>query len=292
MSYLDRIRACNNADLNGFIPLRVAGKGVGWIRKGFAGHLAAWPEVFRVSDRAVGLNPDLDSFADRTEAVAEVTDALVEQGVIDRRHGERYPVTPGTRDEAVFLLDRASAPYFGIRAFGQHMNGFVRDGVDLKMWVARRSRTKSNFPYKLDNMVAGGLPHGMGFEENLIKECWEEASVPSRLARQARAVGVISYCAETRRGLKPDIQYCYDLELPADFEPRCNDDEVEEYYLWPLDRVADLVRESAEFKMNCDLVIIHFLMRHGYITPDHPEYLALGAGLYQWAGFEPQGDPD
>ena len=219
MSYLDRIRACNNADLNGFIPLRVAGKGVGWVRKRFAEHLAAWPDVFQVSDQAVGLNPNLDGFADRTEAVAEVTGALVEQGVIDRRHGEQYPVTPGARDEAVFQLDRASAPYFGIRAFGQHMNGFVRAGGELKMWVARRARNKSNFPYKLDNMVAGGLPHGVGFEENLIKECWEEAGIPSDLAKQARPVGVISYCAETRRGLKPDIQYCHDLELPGDFEP-------------------------------------------------------------------------
>ena len=286
MSYLDRISACNNADLNGFIPLRVTGKGVGWIRKGFAGHLTAWPGVFQVSEQAVDLNPDLDNFAGRTEAVAEVTNALVEQGVIDRRHRELYPVTPGTRDEAVFLLDRASAAYFGIRAFGQHLNGFVRDGGDLKMWVGRRARNKSNFPYKLDNMVAGGLPHGVGFQENLIKECWEEATIPADLARQARPVGVVSYCAETRRGLKPDIQYCYDLELPEDFVPRCNDDEVEEYYLWPLDKVADLVRESTEFKMNCDLVIIHFLIRHGYITPEHPEYLALGAGLYQWVGFQ------
>ncbi len=286
MSYLDRIRACNNADLNGFIPLQAVGRGVGWIRRGFAEQLAAWPEVFRVSEQAVVLNPSLDDFSDCTQAVAEVTDALVEKGVIDRRHGEMYPVTPGTRDEAVFLLDRASAPYFGIRAFGQHMNGFVRDGGDLKMWVARRSRDKTNFPYKLDNTVAGGLPHGIGLQENLVKECWEEAAIPSNLAEQAQPVGVISYCAETQRGLKPDIQYCYDLELPHDFEPRCNDDEVEEYYLWPLGKVADVVRESTEFKMNCDLVIIHFLMRHGYIAPDHPEYLALGDGLYHWVEFE------
>jgi len=287
MSYLDRIRTCNNADLKDFIPLRVTGRGVGWVREGFAEHLGAWPAVFRVSARTVELHPDLNGFTERTEAVAEVSDALVEQGVIDRRHGEQYPVTPGGRDEAFFLLDRASAPYFGIRAFGQHMNGFVRDADGLKMWVARRARNRINFPCKLDNMVAGGLPHGIGFEENLIKECWEEASIPADLARRAIPVGMISYCAETRRGLKPDVQYCYDLELPADFVPQRNDDEVEKFHLWPLERVARLVSYSTEFKMNCDLVIIHFLLRHGYITPEHPQYLELGAGLFQWAGFEP-----
>jgi isopentenyldiphosphate isomerase len=152
--------------------------------------------------------------------------------------------------------------------------------------VGRRASNKSNFPHKLDNRVAGGLPHGVGFQENLIKECWEEASIPADLAKQARPVGVIAYCAQTRRELKPDVQYCYDLELPLDFVPRCNDDEVEEYYLWSLNKVATLVSETVEFKMNCDLVIIHFLLRHGYITPEHPEYLALSAGLYQWTGFQ------
>jgi hypothetical protein len=52
-----------------------------------------------------------------------------------------------------------------------------------------------------------------------------------------------------------------------------------------LDKVASLVRETVAFKMNCDLVIIDFLMRHGYITPEHPDYLALGTGLTQWARF-------
>ncbi len=88
MSYLDRIKACNNADLGGFIPLRVAGTGVGWIRKRFAEHLAAWPRVFLVSTRSVDMHPALDSFSSLTAAVAEVTRALVEQGIIDRSHGE------------------------------------------------------------------------------------------------------------------------------------------------------------------------------------------------------------
>ncbi len=286
MSYLDRIKACNNADLGGFIPLRVAGTGVGWIRKRFAEHLAAWPRVFLVSAQSVDLHPALDSFSARTAALAEVTRALLERGIIDQIHGELYPVTPTGRGEAVFLLDRACAPYFGIRAFGQHLNGFVRHGNDLKMWVGRRAHNKSTFPGKLDNMVAGGLPDGIGFQENLIKECWEEAAIPAELAMQARPVGAVAYCVETRRGLKPDVMYCYDLDLPPDFVPRCNDDEVEEFYLWPLARVADLVSESTEFKMNCDLVIIHFLVRHGFITPAHPDYLALVENLYRWTRFQ------
>ena len=50
----------------------------------------------------------------------------------------------------------------------------------------------------------------------------------------------------------------------------------------PWERVAEIVRDTDEFKFNCNLVIIDFLIRHGLITPDHPDYLALAAGLRRW----------
>ena len=51
------------------------------------------------------------------------------------------------------------------------------------------------------------------------KECWEEAGVPKELAAQARPVGAVSYAAMQRAGLKRDVLFCYDLELPLDFVP-------------------------------------------------------------------------
>jgi hypothetical protein len=84
---------------------------------------------------------------------------------------------------------------------------------------------------------------------------------------------------ETGKGLKPDTLYCYDLELPPEFEPHCSDGEVEEFYLWPIERVAQIVRESDEFKPNCSLVVIDFLIRHGVIGPEHVDYLQLNQGL-------------
>jgi hypothetical protein len=75
------------------------------------------------------------------------------------------------------------------------------------------------------------------------------------------------------------VIYTYDLELPADFEPRAHDGEVEAFELWTLDRLADTLREGEEFKPNCALVAIDFLVRHGYIDPGEPDYLAIVAGL-------------
>jgi len=281
MSYLDRIEACNRHDLSHFLPFRIDGAQVGWVRPSFAEQLARWPQTFRVSPEAVELAAELQSFEARSAAVQAVIRALIGEGIVDRWHGEAYPVTAGDRNQAFLALDRASASYFGIRAFGQHMNGYVRDRNGLKMWIGRRSMSRAHEPGKLDHLVAGGLPHGMGLADNLIKECDEEAGIPTDLAEQAVPVGVVSYCAELKKGLKPDVLYCYDLALPSGFVPRPQDGETAEFYLWPVERVAEVVQASDEFKLNCSLVIIDFLIRWGYIPPDHPDYLALVAGLRQ-----------
>ena len=178
------------------------------------------------------------------------------------------------------LIDRAAAAHFGIRAFGQHLNGFVTGPDGLKLWVGRRSADRVHYPGRLDHLVAGGLPYGIDLRENLLKECWEEAGIAENLARAARPVGLVTYVAETPQGLKPDTLFCYDLQLPADFRPRCTDGEVAEFNLLPVQEVMELVRDTHEFKLNCNLVIIDFLIRHGLLGPEYPGYTELATGLH------------
>ncbi len=280
MSYLDRIRACNQWSPADFIPFLVDGERVGRVRPGFAEHLRQWPEVFELRADHLAISGHLQGFERRSAAVGEVLARLVEQRVVSYLHGERFPVTASGRDQAKFLLDRASAAHFGIRAFGQHLNGVVRRGGDWFMWIGRRSATRRVFPSHLDHLVAGGLPWGIGLAENLEKECHEEASIPPELARTAVPVGVVTYCIDSIRGLKPDVLYCYDLELPEDFEPLCHDGEVESFSLWPLEEVMARVRETEDFKPNCSLVIVDFLMRRGFIDPESPDYLEIATSLH------------
>ena len=49
----------------------------------------------------------------------------------------------------------------------------------------------------------------------------------------------------------------------------------------PLAEVAALVHDTDEFKLNCNLVVIDFLIRHGWLDPQAPEYLNLVMGLRQ-----------
>jgi hypothetical protein len=42
----------------------------------------------------------------------------------------------------------------------------------------------------------------------------------------------------------------------------------------------ELVKHGSAFKLNCNLVIIDFLIRHGYIGPEDEEYLTLLGALH------------
>ncbi|MES9990369.1 MAG: DUF4743 domain-containing protein [Candidatus Thiodiazotropha sp.] len=279
--YLRHIERLNSWDPGHFRSLFYRGERIGRLKRPLWEALAGWPQAFRQDRQGVHLEEGYDSFEARSRLLAEVVSTLVEEGVISHIHGEQYPVTHHGRETAIATMDRASAPYFGLRAYGQHLNGFVRDGDALKLWIARRAADRRNFPGCLDNMVAGGLPHNLSLGENLRKECLEEANVPQKLADRALSVGVLTYCTETAVGLKPDTLYCYDLELTADFQPKNSDGEVAEFMLLPVEEVARLVAETDEFKLNCNLVVIDFLVRHGIINPETPGYLDLVQGLHE-----------
>lgn len=279
MSFLDRVRRCNTADLAPYRPFRVDGEDVGLIKTDFADHLKSFPEVFEVTGEFISLAYDLETFEERTETVAEVLQALADKGVVRNWRNEPYPVTAGFGLPALFTMERAAAALFGIRAYGVHLNGFVREGKELKMWVGRRALDRPVSPGRLDQIVAGGQPAGLTLMENLVKECAEEADIPADLARQSVPVSAVSYVLERPEGLRRDVLFNYDLKLPSGFTPVNKDGEIADFELWPMERLVETVRETDDFKFNCSLVVIDFLIRHGVIGPEHPEYLDLQKGL-------------
>tara|TARA_Y100000815_G_scaffold252882_1_gene257626 strand:- start:351 stop:998 length:648 start_codon:yes stop_codon:yes gene_type:complete len=210
--------------------------------------------------------------------MAEVGVTLTAAGLTNPWRNEPYAV--GTRfGECLFELERAVIPAFGVRGYGLHLTGFVRKGGQISIWVPRRTADRPTYPGQLDNTVAGGQPAGLSLAENLEKECAEEAGLPADVVQQARPTGTIRYRQEIEHGLKDDLIFSYDLELPAGFEPCNSDGEVESFELWPVDEVMDVVESSDSFKFNCNLVLIQFFVRHGLITPSHPDYSRLLSGL-------------
>lgn len=281
MSFLERIAACNRHDLSRYRPFLIDGQRLGWVRDDFAARLRPFADVFAVSTTAVSLADGLVGFEARSAAVDGALRQIAAEGVITGWRGEYYPVGDGFSAPPLLRMERAAVPHFGVRAFGVHLNGYVRDGERLFLWIARRAADRQTYPGMLDNMVAGGQPIGIGLRDNLVKECAEEASLPAALAARAVAVGAVSYCQENAAGIKPDLMFSFDLELPADFRPRPQDGEISEFYLWPAEDVLARVRDSEEFKPNCNLILIDFFIRHGLLDPEDPDYGEIVTALHQ-----------
>jgi len=280
MSFLDHIKRCNNADLSQFEPWFIGNERAGFIHRDFAPVVASRAGLFSRGDRAWHLDAALDTPDKRTAAMRAFLLELRAQGHFKGLwREEAYPVTWEFARPALMAMERAAVPWFGVRAFGPHMTGYVRRKDGLHIWVPRRSYAKPTFPGQLDNTVAGGQPAGIGLHDNLIKECAEEAAIPRALAVQAKAVGFVTYWNQSGAQLKPDIMTCFDLELPGDFTPHANDGEVHSFELWPARRVFETVRDTTEFKYNCNLVLIDFFVRHGLLSADDPQFVAIVSGL-------------
>jgi len=278
MSFLDHIKRCNNADMSQFEPWFVGRTRAGYVHREFAGQLPA--PLFEHRGKAWHLDAALKTCDSRTNAVHAFLLELRAAGQFGKQwREEAYPVTCIYADPPLMTMERAAVPWFGVRAFGPHMTGFVRKKDGLHIWVPRRSYSKPTFPGELDNTVAGGQPAALGIRENLIKECAEEAAIPRALAEQAKAVSCVAYWNQAGLQLKPDLMTCFDLELPESFTPRAVDGEVERFELWPARVVFEKVRDTTEFKYNCNLVLIDFFVRHGLIAADEPDFFPIVEGL-------------
>lgn len=187
-----------------------------------------------------------------------------------------------------FMLERAVVAIFGVLTFGIHVNGYFYDrNSRLRMWIPRRSKTKATWPLRLDNVVAGGLGNGDGVDKTLWKELKEEANLDkSTVESHTKMVGCLSYfyfdkdldkCKFDREEevITSELEFIYDLEFPENVIPKINDTEVHEFKHYSLQELVTLLK-SNDFKPNCSLVVVDFLIRHGYINiTNEPHYSEL-----------------
>jgi hypothetical protein len=281
MSFLTRVENCNRRDMAHFRPFTVAGVQYGWLTDARAAALLKIKDVFEPAHGGVALHARLATPAARSRAVANCIPALLETGLFKKPRGELYAVRNQWSDKPVFTLDRGLVANFGVRAYGVHVNGVVRKPSGLHLWIGTRAKDMKVEPGKLDNMVAGGQPAGLGLLENLVKECGEEAHITPKHARTARPAGMITYAFEAPEGLRSDTLFCYDLVMPA--TPKLKpSEEIIHFELMPLTKALRIARTSTRFKFNVSLVIIDFAIRQGVITPENePDFERIVTGLHE-----------
>lgn len=273
-SLMRHIAACNNTpSLAHLRPFAIGAARVGHVAPAVAEALLGGPEGFTAAGGGLHL-----PLAGASAALAAAGERLARLGLL-RLRGEDFDVRGGTEGPALARIDRGAIPAFGVIGHGVHLNGLVRRGDGLHVWVAVRARSKAVAPGQLDNVVAGGVPAGLTPDEALAKEALEEAALPTGLVRKAVRRGRVSYVLTLPEGLRRDILHIYDLELPEDVRPRPNDAEVERFELWPAARLLEAVRETEAVKFNVNLVLIDLFLREGLIPADSAEGRALRAAL-------------
>jgi hypothetical protein len=280
MSFADHIRFCNSYDRTRVVPLVAEVGRIGWLRRDNAAALGRFSSVFAVEPEQVRLvaRGDVDAI---TAAVDEAVEALVVENRVPKWRNETFDVMRRWGDPVLFRLDRGAVPFFGVRAYGVHLNGYRYQDDRLHLWVGRRAPDKRVSPDKLDNLVAGGIGNGHGIAATLFKECEEEASIPRALVERAVSVGAVNYCMETELGIRDDVLFVYDLELPAEFTPHNTDGEIAHFELMRAAEIVERVRNTGDFKFNVNLTILDFALRHGLIALDDPEYLDVASGLHR-----------
>ena len=303
---LYRVRECNNVPpevKQNLLHFTINGERVGKVTKKVAellckAHPTDKEQIFQIinngdndnnGEMILTLTKEAgNTLEEKSDAVMSVMKNLREKGVIKGWRDELYPLSKGFYDEPVLLVERAAAPFLGMQQYGVHINGIVKsESGEEKMWMARRSKTKSKYPNMLDHIVAGGQPAGLSLMENVLKECAEEAGIPEDITLAGiQPVGAVSY-EEFEPSKNDNAEYSYDgvvsrsllfnydLILPNDFIPKVVDGEVEEFFVWSIDEILVSMDKDYEdpIKPNCYLVIIDFLLRKGYLSPDVPGYL-------------------
>ena len=107
----------------------------------------------------------------------------------------------------------------------------------------------------------------MGVRETAIKEAGEEANVPEHLAVQMKQAGSVSFVHRDNRGVLPQTEFVFDLELPETFIPGNNDGEVESFKLVPVEEMRGLI-SSDQYKITSSAIALDWLIRHGIVTPE------------------------
>ena len=134
---------------------------IGLLKSDFARYLVSeYPSIFALLDKkSDNRNHDFliltdqfmeSSTEERTATLGAVTLKLRNQGIIKGWRNELLPVSISFSSSPIVLLERASCAHFGVRAYGVHVNGFVREkgsggvaGRISHLWVGTRSKVRS-----------------------------------------------------------------------------------------------------------------------------------------------------
>ena len=166
-----------------------------------------------------------------TATLEKVRDALWSEGLIVEHRNEVMDVLYHCNAEPIATIDRSALRILGLWATKVHVNGVIKtsENSNAEIWLSQRSDTANAAPGHWDTLVAGGKASNISALETAVKEGWEEAGITTELMSDLMQRGRTPCIYFSPQGMHRELLVSYDLVLPCDFEPICNDDEVQDF---------------------------------------------------------------
>jgi len=269
-------RHFNNFYFNGYRsniykPLFCQGHHIGLVAKEVEQELIPYQDVFSVNSNQIDICPEISGFQEISDNIDRVLRSIRDKDLFQALRGwrnETYDICAQYGQPALFAMERSATCMFGLRQYGVDVNGYIKDDNDqISVWLQKRSVTKPTWPGRWDNFVSGGLSTGYSVRETVIKETNEEANLPLELAEKIQPAGCVSFFFQSERGIFPQTEIVFDLELPKDFVPSNNDGEVDEFCLVPASQLVEKICDPQMKTTSCP-VTLDFMIRKGILTHD------------------------
>lgn len=273
---LNLLKARNSFKINDFIPVFVNENIIGFVHHENKELITNSNSKFNVGRDKIILKTDCYNYDYLTKIFQEINEDLISKNVLNYSHnGEMYRVVTNDFSTPLFSINRYAASFWGIRIFGVHLNGLVRNNSgQINMWYSQRSKNRLAAGM-LDHLVCGGQPSDITLIENLYKESYEEAGIGNNLIKNAIPVGVVSCVEQKDKFLNRFTPFIFDLFLSDDFKHISNDRSASCFSTLSLNELLKNPQKIQDFKSACQPVIISLLIRFGYIKPDDKYYIHL-----------------
>ena len=240
---------------HGSRPLTVGGRVAGWITPKATDCVRGIDGV-RVCDEAVHVGHASVSRAVLSRRLAQMAEAMKAEGCLRGWRNELLDVIGEGRRLAA--IERAAVRPLGLLTHAVHLNAWTPDG---RLWVARRSESKSTDPGLWDTLVGGLSGSGEKLEESLLRESNEEAGLnPQDIETRSPLHTILRMHKQLPEGFQVEDIVVSECVLPESVAPRNLDGEVSEISAVTLNELWQMMRDGV-ITLEAELVIIDSLLR-------------------------------